>query len=33
MDESRETKKSRNITFRLTNEQYEQVENAALAAG
>ena len=28
-----ETKKSRNITFRLTNEQYEQVENAALAAG
>jgi len=33
MDESKETKKSRNITFRLSNEQYEQVENAALAAG
>ncbi len=33
MDESKETKKSRNITFRLTREQYEQVENAALAAG
>ena len=33
MDESKETKRSRNITFRLTNEQYEQVENAALAAG
>ena len=33
MEESKETKKSRNITFRLPNEQYEQVENAALAAG
>src|SRR2546427_5271474 len=33
MDESKETKKSRNITFRLSNEQYEQVENAALAGG
>jgi hypothetical protein len=33
MDESKETKKTRNITFRLTNDQYEQVENAALAAG
>jgi hypothetical protein len=32
MNESKQTK-SRNITFRLTNEQYEQVENAALAAG
>ena len=32
MNESKLTK-SRNITFRLTNEQYEQVENAALAAG
>ena len=31
MNESKQTK-SRNITFRLTNEQYEQVENAALAA-
>jgi len=33
MDESKETKKTRNITFRVTSEQYEQVENAALAAG
>ena len=33
MDESKETKKTRNITFRLTNEQYEQVESVALAAG
>jgi len=33
MDESKETKKSRNVTFRLSNEQYEQVESAALAAG
>jgi hypothetical protein len=33
MDESKETKKTRTITFRLTNEQYEQVESAALAAG
>jgi hypothetical protein len=33
MDESKETKKTRNITFRLTGEQYEQVESAALAAG
>ncbi len=33
MDESKETKKSRNITFRITSEQYEQVENAAIAAG
>lgn len=33
MDESKETKKSRNITFRLTNEQYEQMEAAALASG
>jgi hypothetical protein len=36
MDESKESKdikKSRNITFRLPNDQYEQVENAALAAG
>ena len=32
MNESKQTK-SRNITFRLTNKQYEQVENAALAAG
>ena len=33
MNESKETKKTRNITFRLTNEQYEQVKNAALATG
>lgn len=33
MDESKETKKSKNITFRLSREQYEQVERAALAAG
>ena len=33
MEESKETKKSRNITFRLTSEQYEQVESAAIAAG
>ena len=33
MDESKETKKSRNVTFRLTSEQYERVENAAIAAG
>ncbi len=30
MDESNEIKKTRNITFRLTNEQYEKVENAGL---
>src|SRR5258708_27703411 len=33
MDESKETKKSKNITFRLSTHQYEQVERAALAAG
>jgi hypothetical protein len=33
MDETKETKKSKNITFRLSNEIYEQVERAALAAG
>jgi hypothetical protein len=33
MDEFKEARKTRNITFRLTNEQYAQVENAALAAG
>jgi hypothetical protein len=33
MDESKETKKSKNITFRLSNEIYEQVVRAALAAG
>jgi hypothetical protein len=33
MDQNEGTNKSRNISFRLTSEQYEQVENAALAAG
>lgn len=33
MEESKETRKSRNITFRVSNEQYEQLENVALAAG
>src|SRR5436190_516006 len=33
MDESKETKKSKNITFRLSSELYDQVERAALAAG
>jgi hypothetical protein len=33
MNESNETKKSRNITFRLTKQQYDQIERAALAAG
>ena len=33
MDESKDTKKSKNITFRLSSEQYDQVERAALAAG
>jgi hypothetical protein len=33
MNEGKETKKSKNITFRLSTEQYEQVERAALAAG
>ena len=33
MKETKETKKSRNITFRLTDEEYGQVEKAATAAG
>jgi hypothetical protein len=33
MEEDKETKKSRNITFRLTGEQYGRVEAAASAAG
>src|SRR5258708_38552708 len=33
MDKSKETKRSKNITFRLSREQYEQIERAALAAG
>jgi len=33
MDESKEAKKSKNITFRLSRDQYEQIERAALVAG
>jgi|ERR1700686_5272299 len=33
MKETKETKKSRNITFRLTDEEYGRVERAAAAAG
>ena len=33
MKETKETKKSRKITFRLTDEEYGQVERAAAAAG
>ena len=33
MSETNESKKSRNVTFRLSSEQYHQVEQAALAAG
>jgi hypothetical protein len=33
MKETKETKKSRNITFRLTDEEYAQVEKAAASAG
>lgn len=33
MDESKEAKKSKNITFRLSRDQYEQIGRAALAAG
>lgn len=33
MKESKETKKTRNITFRLTDEEYAQVEKAGLSAG
>lgn len=33
MKENKEIKKTRNITFRLTDEEYGQVEKAALAAG
>src|SRR6266851_3797559 len=33
MKETKETKKSRNITFRLTDEEYGQVEKAAASAG
>ncbi|MGI8836535.1 MAG: hypothetical protein ACR2H4_07840 [Pyrinomonadaceae bacterium] len=33
MKETKETKKTRNITFRLTDEEYAQVEKAGVAAG
>jgi hypothetical protein len=33
MKETKEIKKTRNITFRLTDEEYGQVEKAASAAG
>ena len=33
MKESKETKKTRNITFRLTDEEYATVEKAAETAG
>jgi uncharacterized protein (DUF1778 family) len=33
MKESKDIKKTRNITFRLTEEEYAQVEKAASAAG
>jgi hypothetical protein len=33
MKEGKETKKTRNITFRLTEEEFAQVEKAAEAAG
>jgi uncharacterized protein (DUF1778 family) len=33
MKEGKETKKTRNITFRLTDEEYSQVEKAAETAG
>lgn len=33
MKENKEIKKTRNITFRLTDEEYAQVEKAASAAG
>lgn len=33
MKESKDTKKTRNITFRLTDEEYSQVEQAAGTSG
>ena len=33
MKETKETKKTRNITFRLTDEEYAQVEKAGLSSG
>lgn len=33
MKETKETKKTRNITFRLTDEEYARVEKAALSSG
>jgi len=33
MSESKETKKTKSIAFRLTDEEYAQAESAAMAAG
>src|SRR6184192_3030791 len=33
MKETKEIKKSRNITFRLTDDEYSQIEKAAAASG
>lgn len=33
MSENRETKKTRNIAFRVTNEEYAEIERVALAVG
>jgi len=33
MSENRETKKARNIAFRVTNEEYAEIERVALAVG
>ena len=33
MSENRETKKTRNIAFRVTNEEYAEIERIALALG
>ena len=33
MKETKETRKSRNITFRLTDEEYSKIETASAAAG
>ena len=33
MKETKEIKKSRNITFRLTDDEYSRIEKAAAASG
>ncbi|HAF25665.1 MAG TPA: hypothetical protein DCK93_22625 [Blastocatellia bacterium] len=33
MSENRETKKTRNIAFRVTNEEYAEIERVAIAVG